>query len=677
MQIQTVFLILLAAILAVVLVIYQYHYKTRGKGFLNITLSFLRFMALFSVFLLLINPKITKDQYSLEKTNLIILSDNSSSISQAEDAEQLRRVRDQIKNSTDIKERFNLSEFTFGTALNTSDSLSFSEKATNIGRALSSLNEIYAGSNTVILMLSDGNQTLGEDYEFYAKRQKFPIYPLVIGDTTSYRDIRIDQVNTNKYAFLKNKYPVEIFVSYQGKNAASTVLTIAEDGQSLYRNQLEMNEIENSQIVSTVLDASTVGIKNITISLSPLENERNIANNTRQIGIEVIDEKTKIALISKILHPDLGALKKAIESNEQRTVSIEKPSIKPNELEQFDLFIIYQPDTSFEKIYEYIKGKGANIFTITGPKTDWRFLNSVQSSFQKRSFDQKEEVTPVLNKGFTHFDITDFVVSEFPPIETTLGELLITASYENIMSQRIKGVDLNEPLFAVLETNTGREAVLFGENVWKWRVQSFREDQEFKKFDDFISKVILFLANTKPRSRLAIDYENIYQGLNQATIKATYFDETFVFDGNATINILLTGIDNDIRRQLPMLLKAGYYETDIRTLPPGSYNFTVNVKDQNLSKSGKFTILDYDPEQQLLSSNYRKLYRLAQSTKASLYFPSQATKIVEDLISDNRFIPVRKSKQNVVSLIDFKILLGIIAAALAAEWFIRKYNGLI
>ena len=677
MQIQTVFLILLAAILAVVLVTYQYHYKTRGRGFLYISLSFLRFMALFSVFLLLINPKITKDQYSLEKTNLIILSDNSSSISQVEDAEQLRLVRDQIKNNPDIKERFSVSEFTFGTALNTSDSLSFSEKATNIGRALSSLNEIYAGSNTVVLMLTDGNQTLGEDYEFYAKQQKFPIYPLVIGDTTSYRDVRIDQVNSNKYAFLKNKYPIEVFVSYQGKNAVSTALSIAEDGQSLFRKRLDLNEIENSQIVSTVLDAATVGIKNLTISLSPLENERNIANNTRQIGIEVIDEKTKIALVSKILHPDLGALKKAIESNEQRTVSIVKPSISPNELEQFDLFIIYQPDTSFAYIYEYIKSKGVNIFTITGPKTDWRFLNSVQSSFQKRSFDQKEEVTPVLNKGFTHFDITDFVVSEFPPVETTLGELLITASYENIMSQRIKGVEFNEPLFAVLETNSGREAILFGENIWKWRVHSFREDQEFKKFDDFISKVILFLANAKTRSRLAIEYENIYQGLNQATIRATYFDETFVFDSNATINILLTGIGNNISRQLPMLLKDGYYEADIRTLPPGNYNFTVDVNDKDLVKSGKFTILDYDLEQQLLSSNYRKLERLAQNTEASLFFPSQTFQIIEDLMNDNRYVPVRKSKQNVVSLIDFKILLGIIAAALAAEWFIRKYNGLI
>jgi len=677
MQLQTVFLILFAAILAFGLVIFQYYYKSKSKGFLYIGLSFLRFIALFCVFLLLINPKISKEQYSLEKANLIILADNSSSIGQANGVNQLVNAKKLINENTNIAEKFNVSEYIFGTELNSLDSLSFTEKATNIGRALSSLNEIFAGSTTAILILTDGNQTLGEDYEFFAGRQKFPIYPLVVGDTTSYQDIRIDQVNTNKYAFLNNKYPIEIFVSYQGKNTASTVLTISEAGQNLYRKQIALSEIENSQIISTVLDATGVGIKNIKISLSPLENERNITNNSRQIGIEVIDEKTNIALVSSILHPDLGALKKAIESNEQRSVSIIKPSLSPNELEQFDLFILYQPDTYFEKVYSYIKSKGANIFTITGPKTDWAFLNKVQNSFQKNSYYQQEEVTPVLNAGFTRFDITDLVVSEFPPIETTLGELLITASYENMLSQRIKGVDLNEPLFTILETNLRREAVLLGENIWKWRVQSYREDQNFKKFDDFISKVILFLANSKQRSRLTLEYENIYQGLNEATIKATYFDETFVFDNNATINLILNSIENNTSRQIPMLLKNDYYEADIRTLPSGDYDFTASVKDENLTKTGKFTILEYDLEQQLLSSNYKKLDRLAKSTKATLYFPSQVSKFIEDIIKDNRFVPIQKSKQNVVSLIDFKILLGIIAAALTAEWFIRKYNGLI
>ncbi|MGB5359110.1 MAG: vWA domain-containing protein [Eudoraea sp.] len=677
MQLQTVFLILFAAILAFGLVIFQYYYKSKSKGILYLGLSFLRFIALFSVFLLLINPKITKEQYSLERANLIILSDNTSSIGQANGISQLINAKKLIEENTNIAEKFNVSKYVFGNELNSLDSLSFTEKATNIGRALSSLNEIFAGSTAAILIITDGNQTLGEDYEFYAGRQKFPIFPLVVGDTTSYQDIRIDQVNTNKYAFLKNKYPIEIFVSYQGENTASTVLTISEAGQNLYREQIVLSEVGNSQIISTVLDATTVGIKNVKISLSPLENERNISNNSRQIGIEVIDEKTNIALVSNILHPDLGVLKKAIESNEQRSVSIIKPSLSPNELEQFDLFIIYQPDTSFEKVYSYIESKGANIFTITGPKTDWSFLNRVQNSFQKNSYDQQEEVTPILNAGFTHFDITDLVVSEFPPIETTLGELLITASYENMLSQRIKGVDLNEPLFTILETNLRREAILLGENIWKWRIQSYRDDQNFKKFDEFISKVILFLTNSKPRSRLTLEYENIYQGLNEATIKATYFDETFVFDDNATINLELNSIDNNTSREIPMLLKSGYYEADIRTLPSGDYSFTASVKDENLTKTGKFTILEYDLEQQLLSSNYKKLARLAKSTNATLYFPSEISEFIEDMIIDNRFVPIQKSKQNVVSLIDFKILLGIITAALTAEWFIRKYNGLI
>jgi hypothetical protein len=128
---------------------------------------------------------------------------------------------------------------------------------------------------------------------------------------------------------------------------------------------------------------------------------------------------------------------------------------------------------------------------------------------------------------------------------------------------------------------------------------------------------------------------------------------------------------------MPMLLKNGYYEADIRTLPSGDYSFTASVMDENLTKTGKFTILEYDLEQQLLSSNYKKLERLAKGTNATLYFPSEASKFIGDIIKDNRFVPIQKSKQNVVSLIDFKILLGIIAAALTSEWFIRKYNGLI
>ena len=89
------------------------------------------------------------------------------------------------------------------------------------------------------------------------------------------------------------------------------------------------------------------------------------------------------------------------------------------------------------------------------------------------------------------------------------------------------------------------------------------------------------------------------------------------------------------------------------------------------------SILDFDIEKQFLSTNYEKLQRLAQNTGGSLFYPNQNQDLIQDLLGDDRFLPTRKNKQNVVSLIDFGLLLGLMVIALAAEWFLRKYNGLI
>ena len=56
---------------------------------------------------------------------------------------------------------------------------------------------------------------------------------------------------------------------------------------------------------------------------------------------------------------------------------------------------------------------------------------------------------------------------------------------------------------------------------------------------------------------------------------------TFVFDNNATLNLILSGVENNTSREIPMLLKKGYYEADISTLPSGDYSFTASVKDEN------------------------------------------------------------------------------------------------
>lgn len=675
MQIQTVLLIILAAIVALVIVLFQYYYKNKPKGKLSLLLAFLRFSTFFCAFLLLINPKFTKNEYRTEKSNLIVLVDNSSSVGTYQ--KDVATIVDKLGESESLNNRFNVEKYTFGSSLKASDSLSFIEKSTDITNALSGLKEIYSATNSVVILISDGNQTLGQDYGFYGEKQNFTIYPIAVGDTTRYEDIAITQVNTNRYAFLKNKYPVELYVSYTGASNTKSEVKITVNDKSVFRQEVALSNTANTKIINAVLDANSVGLKNIVVSVGKLTNERNIENNKREVVVEVIDEKTNIGIISNIVHPDIGTLKKAIESNEQRSVSILKPGSNAKEWEDVDLFILYQPDPSFKTVYEYIQHKKANLFTITGTQTNWNFLNKVQTTFTKKSYNQTEEIFPVLNPAFGLFNSTDFSLLDFPPLQGNLGEIVLKGQAEVLLNQQIKGAVLNEPLLAVFKGDVQRQVVLFGENSWKWRIQSYRNDQSFKNFDDFVGKIILFLTVNKSRERLTLEYESVYMGSNEASISAAYFDETFAFDANAMLAMKLKSKDSETITEMPMLLKGNYYESDLSNLPAGRYDFTVSVKNEKLSKSGSFNILEFDVEKQFSSTDHYKLQRLAENTGGKLFYPPQTDDLLRNLEDNNRFVPTQKSSQKVVSLISFKILLAIMVAALAAEWFIRKYNGLI
>ena len=88
-------------------------------------------------------------------------------------------------------------------------------------------------------------------------------------------------------------------------------------------------------------------------------------------------------------------------------------------------------------------------------------------------------------------------------------------------------------------------------------------------------------------------------------------------------------------------------------------------------------VLEYNVEQQFLNANISKLQSVSNTTEARSYFINEVDGIINELLSDNRFKPVQKSSKNIVPLVDWKYLLFIIAICLSAEWFIRKYNGLI
>lgn len=677
MSAETILYIVIAAVISFALAVFMYGYRSKYSGRLKWLFGSLRFLTLLAILILLINPKFKSETYTIVKPSLPVVIDNSSSVSELNQTDNVSAIVSKLKENDDLNDKFDLSYFTFGTDFKATDSVTFTETNTNIAKALSATNEVFKNTIAPTVLISDGNQTLGSDYEFSSATFKNPVYPVILGDSTKYTDLKLERLNTNRYAFLKNQFPVEAILVYNGTGSVNSQFIISQGAAVVYRENITFSETDNSKTISLTLPASRVGLQKYTAQVVPLEDEKNTVNNSKQFAVEVIDQATNVLVVSGIVHPDLGMFKKAIETNEQRKVTFAKPAEAVSQLQDNQLIILYQPTRSFATVFAELEKLKLNTFIISGTNTDWNFLNSAQAVFQKEVTGQREEASAELNVNYGAFAMEDIGFSNFPPLPTLFGELQITVPHEVVLNQTVSGFSTENALLATAEINGKRDALWDVEELWKWRAQSYLQNNNFQEFDAFVGKLVQYLASNKRRSRLEVSNESFYYNNSPIKISAQYFDKNYVFDTRASLSISVVEQESIQRTVFPMLLKNNFYEVDVNSLPAGEYAYTVSVGDEAIARSGSFTILDFNVEQQFGNANVSKLNRVAANTSGMAYFPNEIDALITNLTQDNRFQSIQKSEQKIVPLIDWKYLLVLIVLFLTAEWFIRKYNGLI
>jgi len=526
---ETILYIISAILIAFLIATFQY--RKKGKNFFREYLLFivLRFVTIATILLLLFNPKLKQTTTFIEKPNLVVAIDNSSSISFLKQEQVVKDLIEQIKASTDLNNRFNLDFITFDDNLKTLDTLSFTGNQTKISKTIAAFKEVYRNEKSPVVFVTDGNQTYGEDYVFSTINFPQHVYPVVLGDTIDYIDLSISQLNVNKYAYYKNEFPLETILNYKGEDAIETVFEITTGSKTVYSEKINFSKNNTSKIISTTLPAKDIGIQIYKASLRPKEEERNKINNSKEFAIEVIDQKTNILLVSDIAHPDIGAFKKSIENNELRSVTIAKSTIDISTLDAYQLVILYQPNVRYKKIIDEINKRKLNTLIVTGTKTDWNFLNRMQTYFEKETSRQAEDVQGVLNTGYSNFAIDDIGFNEYPPLEDFLGDLTVINSVDVILNQRIRSIETGNPLLFTVEDQGKRQAYLLGENIWKWRAQNYIDTNTFKDFDEFIGKIIFYLATNKQQSRLNVNFEPFYNGSTEIKLTAQYFNKNYEF----------------------------------------------------------------------------------------------------------------------------------------------------
>ena len=667
--------IILIAIVALGIAVFQYFYKAKRTDNKRFLFAFLRFLSLFLLGVLLFNPTFKQTIITNIKPNLVVAIDNSESIRYLKQDAKVRGFLKEFKKSG-LSDKFQIHYYSFGNTVNElSDSIQFTASQTNIATVFSSFKELYSDTNSPTLLLTDGNQTYGQDYVLSSLTYKQPIYPVVLGDSVLKSDLKIANIQHNKYAFLNNEFPVEITVNYLGNTAIKEELSVYSGNTKIYSKNIELSNENTTVVLSFYLKARNIGRYKYRAVITPITNEENITNNTRDFSVEVIDERTNVLLISDIIHPDIGAVKKAIETNKQRKVTIQTTS-DVIDYNKYQLVVLYQPTVKFKKVFQQIDVFKKNHFTITGLQTDWVFLNSVSENYKNSVVNQSQDFSGNYNAGFDLFQNEELDFSSFPPLVGFYGNVTLNSSASVLLHQQIGSVLTEAPLFCFFENNNRREAVLFGEGIWKWRAQSFVNTQNFEKFDALIGKTIQYLASNNKRERLVLDIEDEFL-LGQAKLKAQYFDKNYVTDENEIISCKLIHQETKEAIEFDFLYKNNGYELDLKHLKAGVYSYEVTIQKDRLTKKGMFEILDFNIESQFINPNVTKLGQLATNSKTQLYYISKYKQLFEELRNNEKYKITQRETTTQLPLVNWKYLLGILILVLGVEWFLRKYNGLI
>jgi hypothetical protein len=204
----------LASIYSIILYYKQKQLASIQKTY-RYLLSIARFVAVFIISFLLLAPFVKRHSSKTEKPIIIIAQDNSSSIKYAfKKIDSNAYFKNLNTLQKELSENYEVKTYTFDEQLHPNYSKTLNGKISNLSKTLDDINDIYFYRNVgAIIMATDGIYNRGISPQYTEASNLYPIYTVVLGDTTPQKDAKISQVLSNDIVYLGDKFEVKADIS--------------------------------------------------------------------------------------------------------------------------------------------------------------------------------------------------------------------------------------------------------------------------------------------------------------------------------------------------------------------------------------------------------------------------------------------------------------------------------
>lgn len=586
---------------------------------------------------LLFWPSFKRTTYKEVLPELVFIEDASNSVEKSLTATQIANKNEFI---TALQSKVNLTHLYFAENIH-ADSSQVNKTVSGITSALQhAINIAEQTKAKGIVLLSDGINNIGQSYLDLAAQTSVPIYTIGVGDSTKPKDLAIKQLYYNDIVTVGHEFEILATAYFQKVPPGNYVITLSQNGQQLQQKTIALHGGMSYQDVSFILKASQTGIFTYTISIKPAENELNIANNTATATIEALEQKIKTIVLYTEPHPDINAIVRTLSSNQKFEITTK--SITENiDLSTYDLIVAHQLPLS----------------SLPKEKAKWIIGNEEKAyvpNAQSPQFNDNHPLHSILSQGIA-------AIEQWPPLQsgakTQMGNPII--------------MQHDQPIWYIQDTE--QQLVTNGIGLWKWRMHNFKVWQNFDAFNQLVFQSLDLLTLKQQKNPLVLKgLKGAYYANEAIQVSAYTINKLGQQDNTYELKAKLYHEDQEIMEVNPILY-SNYYKIPISKLGNGNYKLKVsaNIDGKLHTVEQLFEVLAIDLESLQTNAIWSDLIQLSLATNGRFTPIDSITSL--NMLEGNLLNISIKEDVSLVSLIDYKWILGLVLALFISEWLIRKY----
>jgi uncharacterized membrane protein len=591
---------------------------------------------------------------------------------------------------------------------------------TNLFRAVRDVDtELRATPLSALVLVTDGCRNTGgstSDAAQILQARGVPIYVLGVGDPNPPRDLEVVEVAAPRQVRRDSEVEVDVTVRHTGFDKPFDVQLKRGDAVLLTRTVTPSGE-SDLQRVRLLFTPDHEGTTTYRVEIPVVEGEQIKENNVRDFLLEIKDDRLPVLYIEgsprmeyrflrRALFRDknfrlVGMLRLAANRFYIQGASDSEAYLKegfpdtPERLAAFQAIICGDIEASvftpkqMALLEDFVKRRGGGLLMLGGvnsfglggyTKTPVGAMLPVAISAADAAYTDEQFVAEPIEENMQHM-----VMRLSPdPVENKVlwnnaPPLIGITPLSGIKPGATLLLDqprTHNPVLAVQNYGEGRVAAFTSGGSWYWRVSKPATDEFHERFWKQLIRYLV--VGAKEQLTISTDAE-IYARSDPVTIRATVLGKDMQPLDDATVVATVTNPTGNAQ-QIPLdwiLSEEGVYQCRLAPDVEGQYQISVAVKGWTTPPvTGAFLVAR--PNAELANAGMKKdaLEEMASLTQGKFFDLSTAGQMAEEIRRNNQTSAAAAADWHDEPIWNMPLLFVLMVSLAAAEWLLRRRNGL-